>query len=102
MKRIYTRLWVGLTIFFIGAPAVFCTRIRKDNDPSSRTFTVRNLSTSTVEVHWMNLKTESRVLQFELVPGGSDRLNSHVVHEFEIREKADKDGICNGKLAMNH
>lgn len=81
----------------MGAPFIFCTRIRKDNDPTSRTFSVRNLSTSIVEVYWINLETESRVLQFELVPGASDRLNSHVVHEFEIREKADEDGECSGK-----
>ena len=71
-------------------------RIRKDNDPSARPFTVINLSLYALEVYWVNLMTESRVLQFELVPGAKDQMNSHVHHEFEIREKADKNGECGG------
>ena len=100
MMKGYIRCYMGLALILIGAPVVVCQRIRKDNDPSSRTFTVRNLSTSNVEVYWMNLATEDRVLQFELVPGASDRLNSHVVHEFEIREKVNNDGVCSGKLLV--
>jgi hypothetical protein len=41
-------------------------RLRKDYDPNARKFMVVNLSLSVVEVYWMNLVTEHRVLQFEL------------------------------------
>jgi hypothetical protein len=44
--------------------------------------------------------TEERVLQFELTLGQSDALNSHVDHEFEIREKPNKRGECKGKFGL--
>jgi len=86
-----------LALLLTNTPGVFGgRRIRKDNEPNARTFTVRNLSLSHVEVYWINLVTEERKLQFDLVPGASNRLNSHVVHEFEIRE-VEKDNVkCHG------
>mgnify|MGYP005843575053 CR=1 FL=1 len=84
-------------LFLVFIPSSWSKRIRKDGDPSSRGFQVRNLSKVTVDVYWLNLASEERHLQFTLAPGGTDRLNSHVMHEFEVREAPNKDGVCKGK-----
>lgn len=73
-------------------------RIRKDGEPTARAFQVRNLSKSSVDVYWVNLASEDRVHQFTLAPGGTDRLNTHVLHEFEVRELPNNDGQCKGIL----
>lgn len=98
LSRIHQRfaLMVALLIVAI-APGALGKRIRKGNDPAARPFSVRNLSPSHVGVYWINLSTEERVLQFELVSGASEKLNSHAIHEFEIREIPNDEGKCSGK-----
>ena len=91
---------IALWILLLCPCQVSSKRIRKDNDPMARRFRVRNFSPSPVEIYWINVATEERLLQFELSLGGSDTLNSHVAHEFEIREKTNKKGECKGRYLV--
>lgn len=90
---------ISLSILLLGPDLTIGTkRIRKNNDPAARRFRLRNLSASGLELYWVNMATEERRLQFELVAGASDTLNSHIYHEFEIREQpSKKGGKCKGK-----
>ncbi|CAB9517280.1 prolyl 4-hydroxylase [Seminavis robusta] len=72
-------------------------RYRKDFNPNARSFLVVNLSESVAEVYWMHFGTEERILQMELRPGAKDSLNSHIIHEFEVRERPDEQGFCGGR-----
>jgi hypothetical protein len=92
------RLSTCLLVYYIFLllPSAWCRRIRKDGDPSARAFQVKNLSKVTIDVYWLNLASEDRLLQFTIAPGGMDRLNSHVMHEFEVREQPNKEGVCKG------
>lgn len=92
---------VALSILLLGPDfAIGTKRIRKSNDPAARRFRLRNLSASGVELYWVNMVTEERRLQFELLAGASDTLNSHIYHEFEIREQpSKKGGKCKGTIS---
>lgn len=97
--------WLGklmpLAVVIIFATPCSSRYNRKDNDPMARRIRVHNMSDSTIEVYWMNLHTEERFFQFDLVPGKTDALNTHFIHEFEIVEVANpKTGICGGKKGV--
>lgn len=97
----YRLMKIALSLILLGPSSVWSSkRIRKDNDPAARRFRVRNFSMSLLEINWINIATEERVLQFELALGASDTLNSHIGHEFEIREKPNKNGECKGRFSL--
>ncbi|CAB9531105.1 prolyl 4-hydroxylase [Seminavis robusta] len=92
------RLWgLGLLCGACLFQVALGKRYRKDFNPSARSFLVVNLSQSVAEVYWMHFGTEERVLQMELHPGAKDSLNSHITHEFEVREKPDEQAVCGGR-----
>ena len=67
-----------------------------------------NDSSSRIEVYWVNPDTGTMVLQSTptIQHGASLALNSHVGHNFEVRELPDEEtGICGGdsnQCNINH